>query len=474
MLFHFSIASAQEVANFEKPDVITQQTKINYKTSSIYIPIEMDQNTIKKLITNATPPTQTLEGKTDTDDYTFKFNLKNGATSFTTSSLTTILRFTEGNGTYKTRKLINKPWPYTGTFYTPWVSVNCNDIRGNADLKVSLSLQPNYQIKAKGELNANIDNIECATINVASLAKTMGWNKIKEDITQTLNSELQKIKLKKSIQELWTQLQKPYPINNDFTLVAHPIGISYSDLTFQDGLAKLGIGLTFSIATVPPNDVNLTSQITPLPEMKKWTDKPSSMFEINIPVNLPYTFLDKTAKDLVNGYEISNTNDNGKVKKYGKIHSVEITGSKEPKYDVVIALNATLYRTIFKKKVIPIYLHAKLGYDPVKMKIFVSEYKLDPKTENGLYNLSLRAIANKLAYGKILAALQFNVEKEINTQKDAINTYLKKEIELTKGIKLSGVLDVLDLDQIIAQPNQLTCVFTLKGNAKIQVMDISF
>lgn len=474
LCFSFTTLHAQEVTVFEKPAAVTENQTIPLKLSTVLIPIEMRQNTLKKLLVNASPESLHLTNEGETESYNFKFKLKDGTTTFSSNEIRHMIRFTEGNGTYKKRTATNKPWPYSGIIYSPWASVSCADIRGNALLSVKLALQSNYQIKATSEINATIDNVACAGMNLTGLAKTFGYDNFNENLTKNIESELKKLELKKTFQSLWNELQKPFKINDDFTILVKPAEISYQNLHFKDGLVKFGLGLSFYASTISTNEVATQKSNVPLPDLKQNTQKTANDFEINLPVSLPYSYLDKMAKELVTGYEITNTNEKGKVKKYGKIESIEIFGSTEDKYDVVLALNTTLYKTVFKKKIVPIYIHAKLNYDATQKKIVVSSYKLDPKTENGFYNLSMKAVANKLAYSKIIGNLKFSVEKEINQQKTAINKYLEQKIELTKGVQLSGIVDTVELQDIIAQPTKLVCLFGMKGNVKIEVMEINF
>lgn len=474
LFFTSLISQAQDVPVFEKPAAVSETSKIPLKLSTVFIPIEMQQSTLKKMLVNASPESIQLDNEGDLESYNFKFKLKDGTTSFNNNEIRHMIRFTEGNGTYKKRTATNKPWPYSGIIYSPWASVSCADIRGNALLSVKLSLQSNYQIKATSEINATIDNVACAGMNLTGLAKTFGYNNFNENLTKNIEGELKKLDLKRTFQSLWNELQKPFKINEEFYLVAKPVDISYKNIHFQDGLVKFGLGLSFYASTISPNEVSSQIGTTPLPDLKQHSNAPGNSFELNIPVQLPYTYLDKMAKEMVTGYVISSTNEKGKEKKYGKIESVELFGSKDPKYDVVIALQATLYKTVFKKKIVPIYLHAKFKYDANQKKIVVQDYKLDPKTENGFYNLSMKAVANKLAYSKIIGNLKFSVEKEINQQKVAINKYLEQKIELTKGVQLSGIVDSVELQDIIAQPTKLVCLFGMKGNVKIEVMEINF
>ena len=74
-----------------------------------------------------------------------------------------------------------------------------------------------------------------------------------------------------------------------------------------------------------------------------------------------------------------------------------------------------------KREIVPIFLHAKLGYDTMQKKLYVTSYKIDSKTESGLFNISVQALANKIVYTKVLTKLQFEVGKAIDEQKKIAN-----------------------------------------------------
>jgi hypothetical protein len=103
----------------------------------------------------------------------------------------------------------------------------------------------------------------------------------------------------------------------------------------------------------------------------------------------------------------------------------------------------------------------------MQKKLYVTSYKIDSKTESGLFNISVQALANKIVYTKVLTKLQFEVGKAIDEQKK-----IADKIEITKGVKLSGVVNTLEIKALIPQPDRIFCLFSLKGNANVEVLEI--
>jgi len=472
LFFTSSISFGQKTLKIEKPDSVTTESTFLLYPSRVLIPIEMRQDVLRNLITKATPESQKIKDESRTEELNFSFNISDKETEFSKSTITHNLRLTKGDGSYKRRGCTKNPWPFSGWTCSPWLRVDCDDIRGNATVSITVSLESNYQVNATGDFKAEIDNVQCAQFNMTGIARAFGWHDFKNDINKNLDKELKKIDIKKPVDDVWTKIQTPYKVSNDFYLLVKPENLLYSDLHFADGLAKTSIGLTFYATTGNAKDSMAWATNVPLPDLVKNPSVKDNNIELNIPVSLSYASMDKIAREKLTGQIIKAKNKKGKEKKYGKILDVEVFGSKENNYDVVVGLKTNVYRTLFKREMAHLFLHTKLNYDTVKKNLYVKDFKLDSKTETGLYNFALEALANKLAYSYVLKKLQFNVRDAIEKQKLVANKALENKIELTKGVKISGVVETLDIKQVIAQPDRLFCLFTLKGNSKVEVLEV--
>jgi hypothetical protein len=135
-------------------------------------------------------------------------------------------------------------------------------------------------------------------------------------------------------------------------------------------------------------------------------------------------------------------------------------------------MDVKLYKTWLKREKTSLYLHAGLDYDTLQHQLKVSAYQLDIETSSRLLNATLEGIANDLAYRPIMKRLQFDVQKLVEEQKVIVNKLLTDKIELTKGVQLSGLINEAEVRRIIPQPQTLSLLFLLKGNAKIDVISL--
>ena len=470
ILFLFFCSSyGQKIKKIEKPDSVTAESTFKLMPSSVFIPIKVNQTYLKTLIDNATPTSQQISDNSTTQEFNVSINIIDKETKFNGTNITHYARLTGGNGYIKKRTCWSTP---IGNGCSPWVRLDCNDISGNASISIQASLNADFTITSTSKLKTEIDNVECAQLNVTGILRAFGWNDFEQEVTQNINTELNKIGIKKQVTEIWKKVQVPYKVSDDFYLLIKPKEILYKDLFFEKGYAKTGIGLNFYATTGNSADSAKWKINIPLPNLVKNPIIKNNNIELNLPINLPYTLLDKTAKEKLIGETIEVKKKNGKKKKYATILDVEIYGSKETDYDIVLGLKTKIDRTIFKREIVPIFLHAKLGYDTMQKKLYVTSYKIDSKTESGLFNISVQALANKIVYTKVLTKLQFEVGKAIDEQKKIANKLLKDKIEITKGVKLSGVVNTLEIKALIPQPDRIFCLFSLKGNANVEVLEI--
>jgi hypothetical protein len=240
---------AQQTNPVVKPDPVTTEAKYELLPSSVFVPIEISQTLLKQLIHQATPTQQRIRDESKTEELNFSFDIKDGETKFTGNTISHHMRLTNGDGSYRRRGWTRQPWPFNGRIYLPWVRVDCDDIRGNADVDITVNLQSNYQLKATGNLSAKIDNVQCAQFNVTGIARAFTSHSFKQDLDKSLNNGLKTINIKSTVSDLWQQLQTPYRVDNDLYFLIKPSAILYQDIQFSGETATTGIGLNFYACT---------------------------------------------------------------------------------------------------------------------------------------------------------------------------------------------------------------------------------
>jgi hypothetical protein len=346
------------------------------------------------------------------------------------------------------------------------------EISGQASFAVDVKLKSDYSIAATGKLKASLENLEWAGMNMTEIMKTFGWHYFEKDLNDLLAKESRQIDLKNKIYPLWVTLQQPFLLQNNLVLQLQPKQVLYDDLYFEKGAAKTKIGLLFS-ARIGEGSAAPASVIpVPLPSLTLNAGANDGKIECNIPLTLSYPALSRMAQDSLKGKIFSRKNKKGKTEPYLEITNIEVEHSQLPQYDIAIKVESNILRTIFKKRKVPVYCYGKIMYDSATAQLYVTAYKVDARTKNFLYNISVETLSNRLFYKKIKSYLIYNTGAVIAEQKKSFNNLLQKKINIAKGMQLSGKIQELAVKNIRFFPDQLYSEFLMKGVAGIEVSEI--
>ncbi|MBU6159193.1 MAG: DUF4403 family protein [Bacteroidetes bacterium] len=442
-------------------------TSINGKVS---IPVIIRGSAIDALLKSSTPERQLINEKTETQDVDFAFNVSDGATQFNSSGIVHHMSLSEGAGMIKKRSC-RTVW--NSNLCSPWISMRFNEIRGKASFSIDAKLNADYSIATKGKLITEIENLEWAGMNITEIMKTFGWHYFEKDLNDLLAKECSQIDLKNKIYPLWVNLQQPILLKYNLALLIQPKQVLYNDLYFEKGVGKTKIGLLFSArigeGTVAPASVTPV----PLPNLTLNAGANDGKIECHIPLSLSYPAISQIAKDSLKGKIFSRKNKKGKAIQYLEITDIDVGHSRLPQYDIAIKVESNIQRTIFKKRRVPVYFYAKIMYDSATARFYVKKYKVDARTKNFLYNLSLETLANQVFYKKIKSYLEYNAGAAIAEQKKSVNDLLQKKINIAKGMQLSGKVQEVALRNLQFLPDQLYSELMWKGYAGIEVSELA-
>lgn len=441
--------------------------------SYVFLPIKVKNSEIKNIINSATPNSVQLKDKGDTKRYDITFKVNDVNTELGGNKIKHTLRLTDGNGTYGSRGYTNNPWPFSGRTYFPWVTLGCDDIRANANISISTTIEKNYTINSNSTYNAKIDNAKCESVNVTSLLRAFGWHHFSDNISKDINKELKKLPFKKEVEKIWNNIQKPINIDSTTYLLIKPKNLIYKDFSFDNSNLNLGVGLKFYATSGDQNDANNWNPNVILPNLEKISELPQNNIDLDIPLNIQYSSIEKKAKENLIGQYIKVKNKKGKEKKYAKILDVSIESSSIDKYDLKLGLKVKILKPIFKRKKGFIYLHSKMVFDKSEEKLFVDKFKIDAQTNSWLANNSIEALANLIVYNKLKKKMRIDLDKKIDEQKVKLNDKLKNKIEIVDGVNLSGVINDLEIKEIKPLNNSLYLSFLFKGNVNIDILEIN-
>ncbi len=440
------------------------------KISSVFLPLKVSNKVIRDIIVKATPATQKIRGRTRTKKYSVTLNAVDKETAFTGNSITHNMRIKNGGGYYKTRG-------YTRVLgrrvYGPWVKFNIRNIRGNAQAKVSITLNNDYSLFANTTAKAKIDNIDVSGINATTLIRAFGLHTFKSDLTKSVNKELGKLNFRNKTNKIWEDLKKPIQLDENNYVLIEPLSFLYQDLSFGNDHLNLGLGLNFKVQTGNKEEAELWDPAGKLPNLIKVNALPQNTIDLNAKLNISLNTLEEQAKKHVIGQYITRKKKNGKIVKYAKVLDVTIDQSPEDQFDIQLGLNVKVLRPIFRKKKGFVYLNTKLDYNKENEELFVDDFKIDSQINSWLANNSLEFLANVLVYNKIKDKMKFDIDKELDKEKNKINAKLSENILLSDGIFLKGVLTDFEVGDIQTLEDIIAVDVNLKGNISIDVTKLN-
>lgn len=448
----------------QPPDSISTVQPIEMAISKIFIPVNIPQATLTGLIRKATPDNLNIRDQSRTKRVHVMFDIEDKETEYSGNQITHHIRLKNGSGQASIRPCVSTPF---GSVCGPWVRIGCNSLRANARASIRINLEENYLIKAKGTVKVEIDNIQCARINITGLLRATGSHDHTIKINNQLEKALSKVKLKQNLETIWDKALVPRRISKDFYLMLSPVSILYQDFEFKNGNVTAGIGLHFNAMTGTQTDSAAFKKPGLPNRITKTNNILDSAVQINLPLNISYTAINSILSKQLKGKILRGGKNNNK--RYAKIRSVTVKGSKEPDYDLIVGLNCDVLRTLFRRNDLNVFLHVKFNYDEEKGSLEVKKYQVDSKTRSALFNTALESLANHIAYRKVIQKLHLDVHKKIEGASEKINTPLKNGIEIHDGITLKGRLDKVSLSGLQAQPDRLSILFTLSAFSHINI-----
>lgn len=451
--------------------LIFQLQAQNNESSFVFIPIKVNKQEIKKLIDSSTPESIKVEDEGSEKRYDITMKVLDVKSELSGNNIAHNLRFLDGNGTYGQRKYYGKV--LGKKHYSPWVTFKCKDIRANAKVNILTTITESYQINTNVSYSAKIDNAKCQGINVTSLLKVFGAHHLTDNISADINKELNKLPFKEQVEKIWKDIQKPISIDSSTYLLLNPIKLVYKDFSFDDENLNLGVGLTFLAKTGNLEESNNWNPNLSLPNLKKISVLPQNNIDLNIPLNIEHKTIENLAKKKLIGQFIIAKNKKGKEKKYARILDVSIDNSDLDKYELKLGLKVKIIKPFFKRKKGFIYLHSSIKFNKEDEVVFVDNFKIDAQTGSWFANNSIEVLSNLIAYNSLKKKMKFDLDKKIDIEKNKINEILKNKLEVSKDVKLSGVINDFEITNMKALENKILIELLLKGNINVKIISLN-
>jgi len=193
---------------------------------------------------------------------------------------------------------------------------------------------------------------------------------------------------------------------------------------------------------------------------------------LNIPITVTYSALESILQQQLIGMYIPPTEDGTTSSPYGQVLDVGITGSRAGAYNVQLRVQIRILRTVLKRDKVDLYASVALAYDNTTQQVYVQQFSMESATTSGFYNTALEVLVNKVAYNQIIEKARVDVGLIIDKELQKVNNQLAEGMEL-KGLKLTGNVTAVAVQDILPKPEGLTLNVQVQGNLEVAVNDVS-
>lgn len=192
---------------------------------------------------------------------------------------------------------------------------------------------------------------------------------------------------------------------------------------------------------------------------------------IQVPITITYDALEAALKKKMVGEYIPPAAEKNAQEAYARIQDISVTASTISGYNLFLALNIRVLRTLLKRDSVDLYVPLALGYDHERQQLFVKRYKVDVKTSSGFYNSALEVLANKVAYEQIMKKARFDVGGIIAREVGKVNAMLEAGLEV-KGVTLTGRVAEVRVTDVDLQADKVSLMLIMQGDVAAEIKDL--
>ncbi|WP_266204601.1 DUF4403 family protein [Pontibacter kalidii] len=192
---------------------------------------------------------------------------------------------------------------------------------------------------------------------------------------------------------------------------------------------------------------------------------------VYVPVSVSYPALEGVLKNQLIGEYIPKQEEGTDAPPYAQILDVGISGSNSGPQEVILRIKIRILRTMLKRDNVDLYVLASLGYDNATQQLYVQQFHLTSRTTSGFFNTGLEVLVNKVAYSQVLRKARVNVGSIIAAELAKANGMLQEGLQL-KGVKLTGAVHEVRVQDIAPLPDQVRLAVELRADVEAQVLSL--
>lgn len=346
-------------------------------------------------------------------------------------------------------------WDKTGTCTIPRIYASCGSggetmRRVKVAYTTNISLGENYKFKATTELK-KFDILDPCKI---TLFKYDATPEVEKQVTSQLialeddiDKQIEALDIKSSLKDVWENLQEALPISTYGFLYIHPKNIGMSELKFRNNKVFLDLHLSvYPFVSTEEQKLNKRA----LPPLESFSG--GEGFNLNLDIRASYDSLSAFVNTQFKGQEFDF---NGKKI---TVRGMRITGAQDQKLVFKMDFDGVKKGTV--------YLSGTPVLDALTQKISMKELDFDVQTKSVLIKAA-KWMFNKRILEELEKNTVFELSELLNEAKTNIVEALNTEI--TEGVKMSGSVNNLSLQEIYLDTDHLLLRSKVTGFVKIKM-----
>ena len=435
------------------PETIVETVpELTQKESTTYLPIRINLAPYLAEVEKSLP--KSFIGKEDNCDgvsYSYKFNRNP-------------IKF-EGKGDYLYYEVDGKYalnlnycpnctylFDSKGTCVIPRIYASCGVNEPMRKVMVAYAtkfkITPDFKFKTTTNLH-KFETIDACEITVFNYDATGKLRKevvgVLKDLENDIDKEMASIDIRTEIEEVWDMLSEPTSLGKYGFLSIRPKSISLSDIKFENKQASIELNLTIQpvVTTYPPE--LKPNKLPLLSEHKK-----ANGFDINLDIIASYDSLSSILTSEIAGKKIM-------IKKNEVIFkTVEIQSALNNQLNLKVGFEGKRKGTL--------YLVGTPVFDSIQQIISFPDLVFDLKTKNALLK-SAKWLFNSKITDLMRTSATFDLKPHLIEMKKMIQKEMNREI--SKGVKLNGEIDSIELNAIYPNHQNLILRVNSKGEIKL-------
>ncbi|MCC6411131.1 MAG: DUF4403 family protein [Saprospiraceae bacterium] len=325
--------------------------------------------------------------------------------------------------------------------------------------KTTYSINPDWTVKTTTEveyhewLSKPVLKTGLGNISIETLAN-LALNRSKKTLTQTLDRYVaQQLNLKPYVQEVWTAIQEPMLLDQDYKMWVKttPISIGMSPVTSDWSHLKT------KIAVECINDVTFGEKPTfrensNLPDLKSVSESTSDDFKIRIATDVPFPEAERLAKMTMVGQEFTSG------KKKVRVEDIQLWGNND---NVVVN---TMLSGAFNGN---IYFIGKPVMNVEKRQIEIQNLDYHVDTRSFLMRSASWMFQGPIK-NQMAKAMVFPLDENIRELRQSVQETLTN-YEIQPGITLQGTIDSVTVENTKVTPTSIRVNLFSQGRVSVDV-----